>query len=142
MPCRYHISADHQLLYYFCYGHCTSAELLNTAIESRRDPLCRANMLILIDLLSVSELDFDMPELVKDTIAENLNRQARGDVLEYTAIVTDSPYSEMMETAIRMLEGDLPINLKFSLSLKNAIDWLGLQEFEGEILNIPASLKK
>ena len=141
MPCRYHIDADQKLLYYFCYGHSTSAELLETAIESRRDPLCSANMLILIDLLLVSELDYDMPELIKETIAENQNRQVRGDVLEYTAIVTDSPYAEMMETTIRLIESDLPINLNFSLSLKSAILWLGLQEYEGEILAIPALLK-
>lgn len=48
----------------------------------------------------------------------------------------------MMETTIRLIEGNLPLKPDFSFSLKSAIHWLGLKEFEDEILTIPASIKK
>ena len=116
-----------------------TSEFFQSERVAFHDPLRSPGMLIMIDAQFISEIPFDIKD-IRDLIRLNHELSEAKFELEKTAIITRSSFARVLETTILMLAEHLPLKLRIYNTLPDAIQWLGLQASEEEILQIEKDL--
>ena len=138
MPILYTIDPALNLLYYAAIGDCTGAQFIQAARQSSLDPLRGQDMLIIFDLLSMTDLDWGVSTLIQGT-SYLKEWHAQGHAAEKTAVISRSKFaSGLLIDFIRMASGLAPFQRVFP-RLQSALLWLGLVDSAYQVENIQAS---
>ncbi|MEI7771867.1 MAG: hypothetical protein WCI67_17885 [Chloroflexales bacterium] len=140
MTVLYRIAPDIHVLYYAGFGHCTGQELFIAELAARQAPLREPAMLIIIDILAVTELDIDVANF-RQGVEMNRQRLAQGEALEPTAFIIRKAIDQSVADTYAMF-AELAVSLRMAAfySLSPALDWLGLSQHKGTIMDIRQAL--
>ena len=130
----YEIDAELGLIIFIMAGDITLNQLVDLEQATFNDPARRPNMKIIADMRLVS-LDVDM-DSIKRFLARNRELNRTGWELEMTAVVTHNRMLVTLAEAYELMGIDLPLKLRISETLEDAVEWLQLSEAEDHVLAI------
>jgi hypothetical protein len=139
MPITYEIDPELELLYYAGIGQIKTAEIILAEQAVAADPRRLPNMKIIVDLLQ-AEVDLDLRDIYEG-IRLNQRRVEKGKVLEATAVISTSRFSQTFADTFRLLSDGLPIKFCIFTTLPDAVRWLELSEHEEKIQTIQKELR-
>ncbi len=115
-------------------GDITLNQLVDLEQATFNDPARRPNMKIIADM-RLASLDVDM-DSIKRFLARNRELNRTGWELEMTAVVTHNRMLVTLAEAYELMGIDLPLKLRISETLEDAVEWLQLSEAEDHVLAI------
>ena len=138
MSVLYTINPTFNLLFYAALGNCKGAQFIQAARQSTQDPLRRPNMLIIFDLVSMIDLDFDVTTLRQG--ATYLREwHGLGNSAERTAIISKSSFASNLLSSFELITFGLATNWKVFSDLPSALSWLDLTTSTAQVLQIKAA---
>ena len=138
MPVFYTIDPTLNLLFYAALGDCTGAQFIQAARQSTQDPLRRPNMLIIFDLVSTTDLDFDVSTL-RLGVTYLHQWHDLGNSAEKTAIISKSNFASNLLSSFELITSGLASNWKIVPDLSSALSWLDLTASTPQVLQIQAA---
>ena len=130
----YEIDAELGLIIFIMTGDITLNQLVDLEQATFNDPARRPNMKIIADM-RLASLDVDM-DSIKRFLARNRELNRTGWELEMTAVVTHNRMLVTLAEAYELMGIDLPLKLRISDTLEDAVEWLQLSEAEDHVLAI------
>ncbi len=130
----YEIDAELGLIIFIMAGDITLNQLVDLEQATFNDPARRPNMKIIADM-RLASLDVDM-DSIKRFLARNRELNRTGWELEMTAVVTHNRMLVTLAEAYELMGIDLPLKLRISETLEDAVEWLQLSEAEDHVLAI------
>ena len=130
----YEIDAELGLIIFIVAGDITFNQLVDLEQATFKDPARRPNMKIIADM-RLASLDVDM-DSIKRFLARNRELNRTGWELEMTAVVTHNRMLVTLAEAYELMGIDLPLKLRISDTLEDAVEWLQLSEAEDHVLAI------
>ena len=115
-------------------GDITLNQLVDLEQATFKDPARRPNMKIIADM-RLASLDVDM-DSIKRFLARKRELNRTGWELEMTAVVTHNRMLVTLAEAYELMGIDLPLKLRISDTLEDAVEWLQLSEAEDHVLAI------
>ena len=138
MPVFYTIDPTLNLLFYAALGDCTGTQFIEAARQSTQDPLRHPNMLIIFDLVSMTDLDFDVSTL-REGVTYIREWRGSGNSAEKTAIISKSNSASNLLSSFELMTSGLANNWKVFLDLPSALSWLDLTASTPQVLQIQAA---
>lgn len=130
----YEIDAELGLIIFIVAGDITFNQLVDLEQATFNDPARRPNMKIIADM-RLASLDVDM-DSIKRFLARNRELNRTGWELEMTAVVTHNRMLVTLAEVYELMGIDLPLKLRISETLEDAVEWLQLSEAEDHVLAI------
>ncbi|MFM8370441.1 MAG: hypothetical protein ACKOBD_16960 [Chloroflexota bacterium] len=130
----YEIDAELGLIIFIMTGDITLNQLVDLEQATFNDPARRPNMKIIADM-RLASLDVDM-DSIKRFLARNRELNRTGWELEMTAVVTHNRMLVTLAEAYELMGIDLPLKLRISDTLEDAVEWLQLSEVKDHVLAI------
>ena len=128
------IDAELGLIIFIMTGDITLNQLVDLEQATFNDPARRPNMKIIADM-RLASLDVDM-DSIKRFFARNRELNRTGWELEMTAVVTHNRMLVTLAEAYELMGIDLPLKLRISDTLEDAVEWLQLSEVKDHVLAI------
>lgn len=132
MPVRYDISPELNLLIYVCTGSLTGKNFFEVSDQVPQDTRYRPRMKIIIDIFA-AEIDTSLSDLHL-AIEKNREMKEHGQELGQAAVFTKSSSLKFLADALKIMSPEAPSNFSIFNSKKDAIRWLGLSDFEEQVL--------
>ena len=130
----YEIDAELGLIIFIMTGDITLNQLVDLEQATFNDPARRPNMKIIADM-RLASLDVDM-DSIKRFLARKRELNRTGWELEMTAVVTHNRMLVTLAEAYELMGIDLPLKLRISDTLEDAVEWLQLSEVKDHVLAI------
>ena len=138
MPVFYTIEPTLNLLFYAALGDCTGDHFIQAVHQSTQDPLRHPNMNIIFDLVSMTDLDFDISTL-RQGVTYIREWRGSGNSAEKTAIISKSNTASNLLSSFELMTSGLANNWKIFPNLPSALSWLDLTASTPQVLQIQAA---
>jgi len=135
MPILFEIDPDLNLLYYACFGTCQADDFFNAERLAYKHELRNNNTLIIWDVRSVKELDFNPKDLKRAAEFTALLKE-QNSTFERIAILSHNSFAENFVNAYRLLTSDMAMKIRTFRLVEEAAGWLGLSGKESQVFEI------
>lgn len=138
MPVFSRVDPELNMIYVMVYGCCTIADLFEHERQYRHTSERRPNMKIVVDFF-LGDIDIDL-QGIKSAVSYIHDLNDAGWELEPTAVLTHNRLIDSLNQAYELMVNDVKVKSKVFSSLKFALYWLDMSEFEERIAQIQACL--
>lgn len=135
MPVNYTIVSALNLLYYAALDECTGPQFIKAAREATKDERYCPNMLVIYDLLAMTDVNFDT-SLFHQGAVHLQELQTASISAAKTAVISRSKFADNFLSTLELLATDVTFHWQVFPDVLWALPWLGLADVTAEVFEL------